>query len=64
MEAVAAFLEEETADTSETWLAELEALGEPPRGQDAWGDVLARAVETIVRLSTRRRSRWLLPLEE
>lgn len=47
---VAAFLEEETAVTFGAWLADLEALGEPPSGQEAWGDVLT-AVETIVRLN-------------
>ena len=30
-----------TATTWETWLAELEALGEPATGQEAWADLVA-----------------------
>lgn len=37
---VAAALEK-TAATWETWLAEMEALGEPPTGQAAWDDLVA-----------------------
>jgi hypothetical protein len=47
---VAVFLKEETAVTFQAWLAGLEALGEPPRVQEAWDDVLA-AVESIVQLN-------------
>ena len=47
---VAVWLKEETAVTFEAWLAELQALGEPPGGQEAWDDVLA-AVQTIVQLN-------------
>jgi hypothetical protein len=48
---VAAWLEDEVAPTFQSWLDGLEGLGEPPSGQDAWGDVLA-SVEQIGQLNT------------
>jgi hypothetical protein len=47
---VATWLQREVAPTFEAWLADLQALGEPPTGGDAWNHVLT-AVEGIVRLN-------------
>lgn len=47
---VAVWLEGGAAPTFASWLASLKALGTPPSGQQAWGDVLA-AVGAIVDLN-------------
>lgn len=47
---VATWLQREVAPTFEAWLADLQALGEPPTGRDTWNDVLT-AVDGIVRLN-------------
>lgn len=45
---VARFLEK-TINTFQTWLRDMEALGQPPTGRKAWTDLL-RAIQTHVRL--------------
>lgn len=47
---VATWLREEVSPTFEAWLDDMEALGDPPSGRDAWSGVLD-AVATIVRLN-------------
>jgi hypothetical protein len=47
---VAAWLQDEVAPTFQAWLDDLDALGAPPSGRDAWNDVVA-AVQRIVRLN-------------
>jgi hypothetical protein len=38
-----------TVDTFETWLRQMQALGQPPTGQAAWADLL-KAIASYVRL--------------
>jgi hypothetical protein len=47
---VAGWLEQEVTPTFDAWFAGLQALGDPPSGQQAWNDVLA-AVGTIDELN-------------
>ena len=47
---IAPFLAE-TAVTFQTWLSEMKALGQPPSGQEAWGDLVS-AVASHARIAT------------
>jgi len=47
---IAPFLEE-TVHTFSTWLQDLQALGDPPSGKEAWADVL-KDVQSHVRIAT------------
>jgi hypothetical protein len=47
---VAGWLEQEVTPTFDAWFQGLQALGDPPSGQQAWSDVLA-AVGTIDELN-------------
>ena len=47
---VSGWLADEVAPTFEGWLADLDALGTPPTGQEAWDNVLT-AVNEIVELN-------------
>ena len=50
LQLIAPFLVE-TAVTFQTWLSEMKALGQPPSGQEAWGDLVS-AVASHARIAT------------